>query len=118
MKWKIYYGDGSIFSDQDGSPWSAPGFDVQVIVMASKDHGWMTQAGDDYYVWDCRGGVTRWWGVDKFGLWEYLFVTPGFKCALAGKTTTSERFSEIFKMASNDPSFPPKTTYASKERKG
>ena len=117
MNWKIYYGDGSTFGYRDGSPWRAPGLDVQVIVMDSKDHGWMTQAGCDYYVWDCRAGETRWWGVDKFGLWEYLFITTGHKRVLAGKTTTSERFSEIFKRASEDPDFPNKTSYANKERK-
>lgn len=117
MNWKIYYSDDSTFSSYDGSPWSAPGLDVQVIVMSDKDHGWMTQASTDYYVWDCRGGVTRWWGVDMFGLWEYLFVEPGYKCALAGRTTTSERFNEIFKRASEDPDFPVKTSFANKERK-
>jgi len=116
--WKIYYGDGSTFSSREGTPWRAPGVDVQVIVMNDDNHGWRTQAGDDYYVWDCRGGETRWWGVDKFGLWEYLFIQTGYKRALAGKTTTSERFSEIFKRASEDPDFPKKTSYASKERKG
>jgi len=117
VKWKIYYGNGSTFSDQDGTPWGAPGLDVQVIVMADKNHGWRTQAGDDYYVWDNRGEETRWWGVDIFGLFEYLFTQPGHKCALAGKRITSKEFDAIFKRASEDTDFPHKTAFAHQERK-
>ena len=117
MKWTIYYGDFSTFSNQDGTPWSAPGLDVQVIVIESEDHGWMTQAGDDYYVWDCRGGETRWWGVDRAALDEYLFYYPGHKCALMGRMTSSKEFDKIFERAMNDPYFPKKTSFANKERK-
>ena len=117
MKWKIYYGDMSTYSSQDGTPQRAPGLDVQVIIMEHKDHGWFSQAGDDYYVWECRGGKTRWWGVDKFGLWEYLFCSLGYKVAKAGKKTTADEFSAIMKRAMNDPDFPQKTTFANKERK-
>jgi len=117
VNWKIYYGDDSTFSDQDGSPWCAPARNVQVIVMSDKDHGWRTQAGDDYYVWDCRDGETRWWGLkDRFGLYDYL-IEPGYKRVLFGRTITSDRFSVIFKRASNDPDFPKKTAFANKERK-
>lgn len=113
--WKIYYGDSSTFSSSDGTPQRAPGLDVQVIVIADKDHGWRTQAKDEYYVWDCRGGETRWWGVDLFALWEYLFTQSGYKVALAGKRTSSKRFNEIFKLAMDDPDFPKKTSFASTE---
>lgn len=117
INWKIYYENDLMFSSLDGSPWLAPGLGVQVIVMIDREHGWRTQAGDDYYVWDCRGDETRWWGVDQFGLWEYLFTQPGHKCALAGRTTTGDQFNEIFERASNDPDFPQKTAFDSKERK-
>jgi len=116
MKWKIYYGDDSTFSDQDGTPWIAPARDVQVIVMTSKDHGWRTQAGSDYYVWDDRGNGARWWGVDQFGMYDYL-LDPGYKRVLFGRTVTSDRFSEIYSRASVDPDFPKKTSNANKERK-
>ena len=117
MKWKIYYGDGTTFGSQDGLPQDAPGLDVQVIVMESKNHGWMTQAGDHYYIWDCRGGETRWWGVDRFGLDEYLFYSSGFKVAKSGRKLSTEQFSKIFRRASNDPDFPAKTSFALRERK-
>ena len=115
MNWKIYYSDGTTFSSSDGTPQRAPGLGVLVIVMASKDHGWQTQAGNDFYVWDCRGGEVRWWGVDRFGLDEYLFMHPGQKVALAGRTTSADHFSKIYEQACVDPDFPGKTSFSNKE---
>lgn len=115
MNWKIYYSDGSTFSDQDGTPWIAPARDVQVIVIDDRDHGWMTQAGDDYYVWDDRGDGARWWGVDNFGMYDYL-IDPGYKRVLTGRRIPRDQFNEIFKRASNDPDFPTKTAFANQER--
>lgn len=116
MEWKVYYGDGSTFSSRDGTPQRAPGLDVQMIVVSSHDHGWRSVTGD-YYVWDYRGGKTRWWGVDLFGLWEYLFTQSGYKCVLAGKMTSNKQFDKISRDAMKDPDFQKKTTFANKERK-
>ena len=116
MNWKIYYGDGTTFSDQDGTPFIAPARDVQVIVMNDKNHAWRTQAGNDYYVWDDRGDGARWWGVDQFGMYDYL-IDPGYKRVLFGRTVTSNQFDNIFRLASNDPDFPKKTAFANRERK-
>ena len=112
MNWKVYYSDGSTFSNQDGTPWIVPALGVQVIIQADIDHGWETQAHDDYYVWDDRGDGPKWWGVDDFGMWEYLFIEPGHKRVLSGRRMSRERFSEIFKRAMNDPDFPKKTASA------
>ena len=112
MNWKVYYSDGTTFSSQEGTPWIVPGLDVQVIVMEDKDHGWMIQAHDDYYIWDDRGSGARWWGVDRFGMWEYLFIEPGHKRVLAGRRMSRDQFSEIYKRAGNDPDFPKKTASA------
>ncbi|MHA2266120.1 MAG: hypothetical protein ACXAEN_27310 [Candidatus Thorarchaeota archaeon] len=110
--WKIYYSDGSTFSDQDGTPWRAPGLDVQVIVLEDEQNGWMIQAHDDYYIWDDRGDGARWWGVDRAALDEYLFYYPGHKCALMGRRISSKEFDKIYERASNDPDFPKKTAFA------
>ena len=116
IKWRVYYGDGSTFSDHNGSAWSAPGRDVQVIVLADSNHGWRTQAGDNYYVWDNRGDDHRWWGVDDFGLFDYL-IDPGYKRVLFGRRISNQEFSEIFKRASVDDDIPHKTSFAHQERK-
>lgn len=117
MRWCIYYGDDSTFSIEDGTAWIAPALDVQVIVIEDKDHGWRTQTGSDYYVYDVRGSEPAWWGVDIFGMFEYLFTRPGYKRVLAGRTLTSERYSEIFKRAKEDPNFGKKTAFRRRERK-
>ena len=116
MNWRIYYSDGSTFSDQDGTPWIAPARDVQVIVMESKEHGWQTQALTDYYVWDVRSNEARWWGVDLFGLYDYL-IEPGHKRVLFGRTIGKQEFNEIFKRASEDVDFASKTSFANQEHK-
>ena len=116
MKYRIYYSDGSTYSDQDGAPEDAPARDVQVIVMEDKYHGWFTQALHDYYVWDDRGQGLRWWGVDLFGLYDYM-IEPGYKRVLFGRTIERREFDEIMKLAHNDDYFPDKTSYANKEIK-
>jgi hypothetical protein len=115
IEWRIYYFDDSTFSNLDGAHWDAPGLGVQVIVQIDQDHGWETQARDEYYVWEDRGDGYKWWGVDKFAMWEYLFIEPGRKRVLAGKRMTRNRFSEIYKRAMNDPDFPKKTAFSSTE---
>ena len=118
LMWKIYYGDGNTFSSQDSTAWMIlKRNNVQVIVQEDDNHGWFTQAQTDYYVWDNRGGGGwRWWGVDIFGLYDYL-LEPGEKCVLFGRTIEKDEFSEIFKRASEDTDFPKKTSFANKERK-
>jgi len=116
MNWRIYYADGSTYSDQDGAPEDAPARDVQVVVISDRNHGWMTQALTDYYVWDDRGGGLRWWGVDLFGLYDYL-IEPGYKCVLFGRTIAKQDFNEIFERACADKDFPKKTSYANGEYK-
>ena len=116
MNWKIWYIDGSTFSSQEGTPQKAPGLGVIVIVVESDDHGWRSVI-NDYYIWDCRGGYTGWWGVDRAALEEYLFYYTGYKVALMGRMTSNTEFDQIFERAMNDPDFPKKTTFANKERK-
>lgn len=115
MHWAIFYGDGSRFDCTMGQPKDAPGMDVQVIVQEDPDRVWISQAKADYYVWDDRGSGSRWWGVDQFGLWEYLFFAPGNKVVKAGKTRASLDYQRIWEQAINDPMFGQKATFARHE---
>lgn len=36
-RWRIYYADGSTFSNEDGEPWDAPGWGAQVICCEQDD---------------------------------------------------------------------------------
>lgn len=116
MHWQAYYGDNSTFGSHDGSPWVAPARNVQVIIQEDPDHGWYTQSGGDYYVWDDRGDGPRWWGVDIFGLFDYL-IDPGHKRVLFGRTVTGQRFGEIFAKAQADPEWGKKAAFRRGERR-
>jgi len=93
--WLIYYGDGVVTGSEVTDPYSLyKRSDVQVIIQPDPSHVWYSQCGDDYYIWHSR----RWWGVDQFGLYDYL-LQPGEKCVLFGRTITNERFNQIFAQA-------------------
>jgi len=107
--WRIYYGDGEGFS---GPPSQAPARNVQLIAQSDSENGWVAISGHDYYVF--RGG--RWFGVDLFGLYDYL-IEPGWKRVLFGRTLTSSEYNEVWRQAMSDPDLPPKTGGPKRERK-
>lgn len=115
MNWAIFYGDGSRFDCKMGQPKDAPCQNVQVIVQDDPDLVWVSQAKSDYYIWDDRGTGPRWFGVDLFGLWEYLFGEPGAKVVKAGRTLPSLDYETVWRQAVNDPMFGRKTTWARNE---
>lgn len=108
--WCIFYGDGSTYSNEDGSIWDAPARDVQVIVQHHENVNWYSQTGGDYYIW--RGNT--WLGVDIFGLFDYL-IDPGYKKVLFGRTISSVEFQSIFNKAKNDPKFGKKACFLKSE---
>lgn len=99
MIWKIYYSDGTTYSDLDGPPEQAPALDVQVIVQLDDTGGRYNQMGSDYYIWR----EDRWWGVDIFGLFDWLIHNSSVKF---GRTVDNEKYRMMFQMAENDPDFP------------
>ena len=56
-QWRIYYGDGSVFTSEDGTPWDAPRTNVQVIVQEHGRVGWqvLNSADEYYFEEDTRG---------------------------------------------------------------
>jgi len=113
-EWVIYYGDGSTFSDEDGLPEVAPPRDIQLIIVTDPEAGWRTIVNHDYYVWDARGGQPMWWGVDKFGLFDYL-LDPGMKRVLFGRLIDTPTFNAIFQRALSDPRLAAKTNFVNGE---
>lgn len=119
MRWKIYYGDGSIYSSDDGPPEDAPGTGLQVIVQLDKDHGRHIVKGgnegrrDDYYWWDFPSET--WWVGDYPGFLDYL-MQPGVRKVIFGRSIPSDRFAEIYKTAVHDPDFPVKTGWRQREK--
>jgi hypothetical protein len=98
MKYKIYYGDNSVFTDEDGMPWEAPTLNVQVIWQLQpeniliygnssagrSDLGWFTYRED--WGWDIH---------DMPGLIDYLITYKGPKAILLGRTIPTQDFEKI-----------------------
>ena len=75
-RWTIYYKDGTTYTEQDGSPFDAPGDGVQVIAK-ERDDGSCTLANySDFYrwtgeswiaseIWDVRAYFSRHKGPQK-----------------------------------------------------
>lgn len=98
MDWRIYYGDGTTFTSEEGTPSDAPALDVQAIVTRTNAdrrnvvsvHGW------DYY-WRLDG---EWWGGDLFGLFDALLRKA--HPVLFGRTIDTNRHGEIIAQAVKD----------------
>ena len=132
-RWKIFYGDGSTFSDQDGDPKDAPVANVQVIMQPHIESGRYMQVERDYYIYWTKG--SRWVGVDLAGVMDFLVVqglmTWGDEidsCIVIQRAVSSglvklgrmlerERFYEIYRIADSDPYLPRRTGYMAKEWK-
>jgi len=97
MFWRVYYGDGTTFSNEDGFVYNVPTRNVQVIVQHSKEHGIELISSTDYYIWNNN----RWYGVDQFGLYDYL-IDPGWKRVLFGRMLTKEEYNAIWSLVSEE----------------
>lgn len=113
--WKIYYGDGSTYSDLDGPPEAAPKLNVQVVAVPDERVGVYFRSQADYYWYDFD--QERWLGADLFGLWDYL-VRPGYKVVAFGRTIPNVEYDKIIATALEDSELPPKSAWDDSERRG
>lgn len=113
MKWKIFYGDGSTFSDEDGSPYYAPRDNVQVIIGADPETGRYIIAKFDAYWWDIERD--RWFGGDRVGEWDYMRQL-GPRVVLYGRFIGNNEYDACATAAQLDPNFPQKCGWAQGER--
>lgn len=102
--WRIYYGDGSSLDDSDGQPVGEYARGILAIVQGHNEIGWYILSGSDYYV--LRGD--RWWGVDIFGLFDWLMDSG---LVVFGRTVTNEEFSRVLAAAKADQALGEKTGY-------
>jgi len=101
MRWRIYYGDGSVFSNRDGTAFDAPAINVQVIAQESdNDAGRILMHGTSlraYYCW--RDDEKQWYCTDEVGFYDYMMLMLGPKRVLFGRTLRNEAFYEVMKVA-------------------
>ena len=110
--WRIWYDNGTAYSSEDGTPENAPGRGVICIMQDSERTGRHKLSGADYYI--LRDG--RWFGVDLFGLWDYL-ADRGKKIVKFGRFVERERFNEIMRQAEQDDSFPARSAWEPTEHR-
>lgn len=117
MDWKVYYSDQSVESSRQSTPETMTRRrGVQVIIQEDPDHGWVTVPPRDFYIWDDRGRGPKWFGVDIFGLHDYL-LDPGPKFVLFGTIIDKYAYWKISELAHQDPDFRPKSGYSRDEVK-
>ena len=111
LEWRIYYDDGTTFSNLDGRFEDAPSDGILGIVEADPEVGYVLYHGKDYYylladgsigMADDPGPYLRTLGVIKFGRWT-------------GRGTWGEVFETMVDEAKRD--FPNKGGHLAREGK-
>lgn len=93
MWWRIYYADGTKFTDGEGTPYDAPAIGVVVITQADATNRFRTVTGDFYVCWPWG-----WEACDIFGLWDYL-ASAGPKTVKFGRTLSNEVYDRVYQTA-------------------
>lgn len=110
-RWKIYYGDGSTFSNEDGEYYMAPTLCVQAIVLGDEDVGRLLIHGFTSYWWL----YGEWFGGDRNGEFQYDIKRGVLKYKVFGETISNKKFDEILKRAMTDDYFPMKSAIHPRE---
>lgn len=110
-KYKIFYGDGSTYSNKTGPPERAPKRNVQAITVEDDVIGRRIEATNDYYIYTTHS----WRGCDNFGLFDYL-IEPGVKLVLFGRSLSDSEYKAIRDVATKDPYLPAKSAIGINER--
>lgn len=95
--WRLYYGDGTTFGNTDGAPQDAPGTNVMCAAAYDDDNRRKLAHTADYYTWENE----RWYGVDIFGLWDYL-ARPGLKVVKFGRMVADSEYRKVMSFAMSD----------------
>lgn len=116
IAWRIYYADGSTFSNAEGAPAEAPGLGVAIIVQLDEDVGRHLLCGWDWYHWHADHG--QWWGSDLFGLQDQLTSdrVDVVRAVKAGRSMHTPEYRAIYARAVRDPDFPDKSGRLPSER--
>jgi len=89
--WRIYYDNGSVFTDADGEPFAAPRQGVQIIVQ-EKDGDYEMVQGRDHFYWEPKVG--GWCTSDLFGAFDHL-VRASRQCLLFGRQMTDDQYRAL-----------------------
>jgi len=87
MRWRLYYADGSTFSDRDGEPEEAPVAGVMCVAQeAANPQGFQLLYGtsnlDGYWFYRDES----WFCCDQLGFWDNLLMFPNPKIMVFGRS--------------------------------
>jgi hypothetical protein len=97
INWRVYYGDGSTFSNEDGAPEMAPCSRVIAVAFYDQDNRRRVCHQADYYLW----GDGRWYSADASGFWQYM-QEPGPKVVKFGREIGDIKYREVMTFALSD----------------
>jgi hypothetical protein len=106
-RWRIYYADGSVFSDTDGSPWDAPRLGVECILtrgMESQERpekDLVLISHSDYYYWEPDVCGFGWWHADQWAVLLHL-RRARHPLVVFGEYTQAANYSAIEARALSD----------------
>lgn len=107
IEWRIFYADGSTFSNENGAPFDATPSGVQIIVIHEPEIGRYILAKKDFYWWDNARG--RWFGGDQGGFYQYMLLRKGPKYVVFGEYIANSEYKQILHRALTDAEFLPKS---------
>ena len=107
MRFRIYYGDGSIYdgaSQEDA--FAALNLNVQLVKQeADNERGYTLRHGCNFYCWEDLP-VPRWSGKgDVFGLMDYYGYQKGPQKVLIGREIYDDTYKEICRKAVEEGGF-------------
>lgn len=100
--WRIYYGDGTEFSSEDGTAFDAPRTNVQVIAFTNPNTGktdLLSQS--DYYYYEPECNDWGWWHCSREGLLLHLMRAKR-PLILFGSMIRTSQFNSIEAKAVKD----------------
>lgn len=105
LLWRLYYGDGSTYSSDDGPPDSSPGWNVQVVVVPDARVGRKVIREFELYYFE--DAAARWHGTKNV---EAIIEKHCFRIAISGvsrgRWIGDAEFDAIVERAMTDPGFP------------
>ena len=114
INWRIYYEDGTTFTNLDGGPEDAPAFGMLMVVQHDDDVGRLVMHAWDWFYW--RADHQQWWGADIYGLLDQLLHNKPISALKQGRNTHTATYKAILQKAIEDPDFMPKSGNIQGER--